>query len=51
MDLEGEEVLWFGKRPIDYPFGVDNDFHHFDCVNFFHPWVIVIIVEPNIVEV
>ncbi len=51
MHFEGEEVLQFGKRPIDCPFGVDNDSHRLDCVNVFRPWVIILIVEPNIVEV
>ncbi len=37
MHFEGEEVLQFGKRPIDCPFGVDNDSHRLDCVNVFRP--------------
>jgi hypothetical protein len=27
---------------------VDNDFHHHNLVNFFHPRVIVLIVQPNV---
>jgi hypothetical protein len=35
--LKGEEVFGFAKRPVDCPFGVDNDSHHLDHVNFSCP--------------
>jgi hypothetical protein len=42
--------VWFAKRLANCPLGANKDSHHLDCVNFSHPWVTVLVVEPNIVE-
>jgi hypothetical protein len=49
LHLEGEEVFGFAKQPIDYPPSVDNDYHHFDHVDFSHLRVTILIVQPNVV--
>jgi hypothetical protein len=45
-----EKVFGFVKRHVDCPLGTYNDSHRLDCVNFFHPKVIVPIVVPNNVK-
>ncbi len=46
--FEGEEVFGSTKQPIDYPSNVDNDSHHHYRMNFSHPWVTVLIAQPNV---
>jgi hypothetical protein len=50
LHLKGEDVFRFVKRPTNCPLGVDNDFHHLDCVNCFHPQLTIIVVQPNFVN-
>jgi hypothetical protein len=50
LHLEGEEVFGFAKKPANYPPSAENDSHHHDRVNFFHPQVIVIVTPPNVVR-
>jgi hypothetical protein len=48
--LEGEEVLRSTKQPVNCPLGANNDSHCHNCVNFFCPQVIVLVVQPNIIK-
>jgi hypothetical protein len=48
--LEGKEAFGFAKRRIDYLLGINEDSHHPDHVNFFCPWVFVLVVKLDIVE-
>ncbi len=50
LHLEGEEVFRSTKRPTDYPLGVNNDSYRLDHVNFSCPWIIVLAIQPNIVD-
>jgi hypothetical protein len=46
--LKGEEVFGSAKQLANCPLGANKDSDHLDCVNFTHPWVLI--VEPDIVE-
>ncbi len=48
LHLEGEEVFGFTKRPVHCPLAVDNDYHHLECVNFFHPRVTILATYKRI---
>ncbi len=48
--LKGKEVLGSSKQFANCLFGIDNDSHHLDCVNFSCPLVIILVTEPNIVD-
>jgi hypothetical protein len=48
--LEREEVFGSAKRIANCPPSVKNDFHNLDCMNFFHPQIIIFVVQPNVVK-
>jgi hypothetical protein len=48
--LEGEEVFGSAKWPADCPLGADNDSHCLNHVKISCPWIIIHIVQPNVVE-
>ncbi len=48
--FEGEEVFGFAKCPINFSFGLENDSHRLDHVNFSHLWVAIILPQTNIVD-
>ncbi len=48
--LKGEEVFGSSKWPNDYPPNVDDDSNRPNHVNFFHPWITIPLVEPNIMD-
>ncbi len=50
LHFEGEEVFKSTKQTTNYPLGADNDSHWLDQVSFSHPWVIIHVVQPNIVQ-
>lgn len=47
---KGEEVFGSTKQLANCPPGVDNDSHCIDYMNLSCPQIIILIVEPNIVE-
>jgi hypothetical protein len=49
LHLKGEEVFGSTKQPADCLPSVNNDFHWLDRVNFFHPQVIIHVVQRNVV--
>ncbi len=48
--LKGEEVFGSSQQLVDCPLGINNDSHCPNHVNFSHPWIIVLIAKPNIVN-
>jgi hypothetical protein len=48
--LREKRCLGLPNDLFDYPPGVDKDSHHPDRVNFFRPWVFILVIKPNIVE-
>ncbi len=50
LHFKGEEVCGFAKRSINFPPNIDNDSHHPNRVKFFCPRIIVLAVEPNIMD-
>jgi hypothetical protein len=48
--FEGEKVFGFAKRPVDCPPSINKHSHHPNHVNFYHPWVFVLVLEPNFVK-
>jgi hypothetical protein len=50
LHLKGEEVFGSTKWHVDCPFYANNDLHRLNRVNFFHPWITILIVQPNVVE-
>jgi hypothetical protein len=50
LHLEGEEVFGSAKWFVNCFLGAKNDFHRPNHVNFSHPQVTFIIVQPNLVK-
>jgi len=50
LHFKGEEVFGSAERSINFPPNIDNDSHHPNCVKFFCPRIIVLAVEPNIMD-
>jgi hypothetical protein len=48
--LKGEEVFGSTKQLAICPFSVDNDSHHPNNVNFYHPWITILAAKPNIMD-
>ncbi len=48
--FKGKEVFGSSKWLADCPFNVDNDYHRFDHVNFSCLWIIVLAIEPNVMD-
>jgi hypothetical protein len=48
--LKGEEVFGSSKRHVGGPFGANNNSHHPNHVNFFHPQITILVIEPNVVD-
>jgi hypothetical protein len=46
----GRKRFGYAKWHVDCPFGKDKDSHQLDRVNFSHPQVPIIAIEPNMVE-
>jgi len=48
--FEGEKVFGFAKQPVDCPPSRNKHSYHPNHVNFYHPWVFVLIPEPNFMK-
>ncbi len=50
LHLERKKVFGSTKQPINCPFGINNDSHWFDCMNFSCQQVTIPTTKPHMVE-